>query len=60
MLPDVIPVVAAVHEVRVVEDVMRVEPLDEPVYEFVDGLERAQTLPVKVVVVLYVGAVLLR
>lgn len=60
MLPDVEPVVAAVDHVRILQDPMVRQPLDEPRDELVDGLQGAQALSVEVVVIRDVGRVLLR
>ena len=60
VLANVVGVVAGIDEIRILEDAIVLKTSDESVDQFVDCLQRAQTLTVEVVVVVYIGLVLPR
>lgn len=60
VLADMEAVVAAIHHIGIIKEVVFLETRDKPLDKFIDALECTQTLPVEVVVVLHVSVILLR
>lgn len=58
VLSDVEAVVATVYQVRIVQDVMLVEYLDNSLHELVDRLKSPKSQAIKLIVVLDMGLVL--
>lgn len=58
VLSDVEAVVATVYQVRIVQDVMLLEYLDNSLHELVDRLESPKSQAIKLIVVLDMGLVL--
>lgn len=58
VLSDVKAIVATIYQVRIVEDVMLVECLDNSLHELIDGLKSPKSQAIELIVVLDIGLVL--